>query len=45
MWIVLIVVLLLILLYKMNIKIDKENNVIWFTPPFSNKRNYIILNF
>ena len=43
----LILVLILVIIYKMDIKLDYDSNpdyvFLWYSIPFTNKRNYIVL--
>lgn len=42
-----IILLLVLIIYKMDIKLDYDTNpdhvYIWYSIPFTNKRNYIVL--
>ena len=44
---IIIILLLVLIVYKMNIKLDYDTNpdcvYVWYSIPFTNKRNYIVL--
>lgn len=46
-WLIGLIIIFGILIYRMNLKIDKDTNpyviFVWFTNPFNGERDYIII--